>query len=1069
MKKTAPQHLAVGLFLALISSGSTFAAVIFTSGTNGQLNVPAVDSGADSYVLDGGGIFVGPFSAVFNSGLTITGDNGNTDVVTVDNDNHSIINNGVLNGGNDGDGIRVNKDITNSGGITNNDGAKIIGKRGINDDGKQEVHVTNLGEITGLDGDGIRVGDDSVITNGNVLGTDTGKIEGKDGGAGIRGEDNLTVTNNSGSVILGDDDGIDTGDDASIINSSGSSITGGNRGINAEGSDGLTVFNRGSITGNGEDGIDSDDFASITNYASGIITGTGDDGIDVENNSIVDNYGSITGTGDDGIDIDDDGIVNNYSSGIITGGSGDGIEAKDDLAVNNSGSITGSDDGITLNSGTITNNFGGIISGGSGGGDAGVEGSGPGTVDVNNNFGGLITGFTGVKLSGDSADLVENSGTITGTGGTAIKMGSGDDTTNINNGSTINGDVDGGDDVDTVNFSGNNTTDGDVFGYEEANKTGGGFSLVEGSLESDEVNVKDGLLTLTEGLDATTTAVGGFGDPAELGGAGTFTSDSFAIDSRGVISPGLRPLSIDFSKSIGTMTLAGDTVFSSNSTYRVDFNPWSGSHDQIDVLGDLDLNGGSRLAVGPTNVDAPIQDDRYLVIDQTAAVDGDETSGNFTDHFFVLENDVINDQADSPYWVASPGTFYSSAVSLGSFVSEEDVYLTVHHDYTNIPGLSESGHAFAGYLNNILSEAPDHSTLADFLGFIDYSDDYLTADVLNSYNPTLHVSAGDTLLHTGHSLNRLIENHLAGLRNRAAPVAPAPQPQYDAKGGMLPSDKSGYAAPVYGHKWTAWATGSYESLNYERGSGLGDLDGDTAAATFGIDYQVNDSFYLGVVGQLGRTDYDEGRYTELDIDSSYFGLYGTYDNANGYYLDFLLAYSDHDIDTQRYVYPGSTSASYGADGFTGMLGGGYMMSNQGVWSWGPVASVEYQSLDIDSFSESGLLGLNANSRDVDSLRSLLGIKAEYTSGRFDWDGAVRWAHDFSGDDDRDITAGFGGIGGGFRTSAYDRAEDAVILNLGVSTNLTESFSVGLSYFGEISLDDNGVDSHGGALEARFSF
>jgi len=978
-----------------------------------------------------------------------------------------------------------------------------MGDDGIDVENNSTVH--NSGTITGTGDDGIDIDDDGVVNNystGIIIGgngdgieakhgltvNNTGSITGSDDG--ISAFNGADITNNLGGTITGlGNDGISAWNDAEITNNG--TITGGDRGINAEGSDNLIVKNYGSIIGLSEDGIDTNDGANITNYFGGIITGMGDDGIDVEDNSTVNNSGSITGTGDDGVDIDNGGTVNNYSTGVITGSNGDGINAEhsNNLTVENTGSITGSDDGIDTNDdASITNNVGGTITGLNGDGIAlssgTVTNNNGGTIRANNGVGvikdsggvadimnmGLITGLTGIELSGNSEDIVDNSGTITGTDGTAIKMGLGDDTVFLKNGSLVNGEITGQEDFDIINFAGTNITNGDIKKFEEAYKYGGGYSLVNGRLQTDYLNVTSGQLTLTDGLKGTdsqnvvTTDVSN----GELGGEDTFRSDMTNIYGGGILSPGLRPLSVNSAMAVGSLRHNGDLNFYAGSVNRVDFNPITTTHDVIRMDGDLIINPGSVMLVGPTNVDSPLQDGDYTVINDNGA----NTSAAFNSVSFTLDPTVVHgEEQDSPYNVTNTGIFNSSVVRLSSHLHTDDVQLEVEHDYTNISGLSDSGNAFAEYLNDILSEAPDHSTLADFLGFIDYSDEDMAADVLNSYDPTLHISAGDTLLHTGHSLNRLVENHLDLLRHKG--VTPAPAPQYDAKGGMAPDDKSGYIAPAYGHKWTAWVSGSFESLNYERGgsssSSLKDLDGDTAAATFGIDYKVNDTFYLGIMGQLGRTDLDEGSYTEVETDSSYFGLYGTYDNPSGYYLDFLLAYGDHDIDTQRFVYPGSTSASYGADGFTGMIGGGYMMGDQGVWRWGPVASLEYQSMDIDSFSESGLLGLSVNSRDVDSLRTLLGIKAEYTGGRFDWYGAVRWAHDFSGDDDRDITAGFAGIGGGFTTSAYDRAEDALILNLGVNSNITESFSVGLGYFGEISLDDNGVDSHGGFLEAAFSF
>ena len=151
-----------------------------------------------------------------------------------------------------------------------------------------------------------------------------------------------------------------------------------------------------------------------------------------------------------------------------------------------------------------------------------------------------------------------------------------------------------------------------------------------------------------------------------------------------------------------------------------------------------------------------------------------------------------------------------------------------------------------------------------------------------------------------------------------------------------------------------------------------------------------------------------------------------------------------------------------------MLGAGYMMGEVGSWQWGPVASVEYQDLDVDGFKESGS-SLTVGQRDVESLRSLVGFKASGVAGGLNWNGAVRWAHDFTADDDRDISAGFIGLPGSFTSSGGERGEDSLILNAGINKDISDRVNVGLSYFGEISLDDDGFESHGGALELNISF
>ena len=557
-------------------------------------------------------------------------------------------------------------------------------------------------------------------------------------------------------------------------------------------------------------------------------------------------------------------------------------------------------------------------------------------------------------------------------------------------------------------MAGSNRTDGDIYNFERVFVES--ESAVNGSLEAGEVYLTAGQLSIS----------------------GTLISTITNINISGIFSPGMPDL-------VGNISHIGTLNFNADSFYRVDFDPTNSTHDEITQIGDLMIDPSSSLQVRPISVDNPLQDGEYLIITHIVT----EPSGTctpFQQHSIYLDPSVV-DADDTTYDVTNTGGFTSSAVTLNTISRDHELYLTVDHDYTKLAGLSAGGMAMGEYLNGLVDDPTGNDGLADFLGYLDYSDDSSGAAALNSYNPSLHVSAGDTLLHMGHSLGRLVENHLELLRLKA---------------------------PV--NQWKVWTNGAFESSSYERGD-EGELEGDNRTATVGVDYLVNERFILGFFGQLGNAGLDADN-NELDIDSTYFGFYGNCNYEGGLYVDFLLAYGDHEIDSGRMIFPlGMTDASYDADGYTGMISGGYNMGDaSSSWNWSPVASIEFQSMDIDGFTESGDLPLTIDSREADSLRSLIGVKGEYTSSdSLDWYGLLRWAHDFSADDDRDIKASFGDLDGGFTTTANDRSEDAIVLNLGVVCSITENFTVGLSYFGEISLDDDGADSHGGALEAAFSF
>jgi len=375
--------------------------------------------------------------------------------------------------------------------------------------------IGNSGTISAAAEDAIRLFGGTVNNTGSITG---GSAAGYSAGAdGVQVEANGTVTiNNTGSgAISADRHGINGGANSTVTVVNGAPGVGGNL---------------ATITGNNGSGVGLDGSGSVTNY--GTISGNfaNATGSDINGSTPGSpNGGGPDGTNDgDGDGIDIDGLATIINFGLIrgTGAGGTGSDGRPNTA-----------EGIAAGGGNITNHAGATIIG-LGLGilvDDSATGNAPFGTNITNS--GTITGtnVTAIRLIGVQQDTIDNAGTIS-TGGThAIQFGDGNDRLVLRAASSITGISDGeaGDDyLDYRSWTGSGVSVNLVAGT--ASGTGGvaGFESVTASAQADSIN----------GNAAANTIYGFNGDDVIQGGDGNDTLDgedgfdiaSFADASRAV-------------------------------------------------------------------------------------------------------------------------------------------------------------------------------------------------------------------------------------------------------------------------------------------------------------------------------------------------------------------------------------------------------------------------------------------------------------------------------------------------------------------------------------------------------
>lgn len=806
---------------------------------------------------------------------------------------------------------------------------------------------------------------------------------------------------------------------------------------------------------------------------SGVIL-TGDpvemDGIDVSvTGYTIENLGTLD-VAQYGIYTDVDGlIVNNHENAVIQGGSA-GVFADTGLDLRNHGGIAGlTGAGVDALDGTVIHNYGtGSIVGASDGisifGASGLEST------VTNE--GSITGTTGVGIfaaGGTVSVRVNNSGTISGNLA-AIQLQGAFNEINLEQGSEVIGVIVGGDGFNTLNFTAGavgfaddgNIVHGDVQGMDTINKDGSGFAFIGEignfhDVQAGSINVISGGLFINgnvDGLDGNTqiTADGG-----ELGGVDDGTGWNADIDllNGGGIGAGSTPLVLALppQDAVGILSINGDVTHAldSDSYVRVNIIPQTGidpgvNSDLIVNIGSYDV-GNADIRITPTDRSQVLSDGTYTIIDSDRSILGLDTSLGSVKLQLDENASVISD---------SVLTEYFTEVRLADG-DDTNVVLDIQHDYEGLPGLTPTQTVLASVLDaSINNPAP---SIQEFIASLDYSDLGTVQATLTALDPSTTFGVTNSVVSGNYRLHRLTQQHLAGVRNIERITETGPSTT-DAKGAEV-ADSTTTHSFGRGH---AWGSLSYDWQNHDASANSADYDGETGAFTAGFDWRVAPRLVFGLVVDGSKGDLD-GEGFGSDVDSLRTAVYGTWGAGTGFYSDFLVGYGDHSLDsTRRFPIGGSVSGDTDASSLQALWTVGYTMGDARV-KYGPFAGLEYQNVDVDGFTESGLpLTMKVDGYDVDSFRALIGYRIDADLGTIRPYGLIAYAHEFE-DGETNTTATFGNVP--FRISGAEQSS-AFLIALGAGIQLTDNLILDIGYRGEIATDD-GMSSHGGSLALDYSF
>jgi outer membrane lipase/esterase len=241
---------------------------------------------------------------------------------------------------------------------------------------------------------------------------------------------------------------------------------------------------------------------------------------------------------------------------------------------------------------------------------------------------------------------------------------------------------------------------------------------------------------------------------------------------------------------------------------------------------------------------------------------------------------------------------------------------------------------------------------------------------------------------------------------------------------------------------------------------------DNVNLTIGADVRANDNFSGGIAMNIGQhnADYSGGGGYKLQ-DISGLG-YLTYHQGGGYIGGYVDFGQDNFSDIERRIQLGNYSRTETAKADGNHLGGGLT----GGWWFdisslrtGPFATVEWQTVKVDSYSEasSDSSSMWFGSQQRDSLVSTLGwrLQGHWQAGSVMLApyAELAWNHD-SKADPREITAGLNGMPGGFSLVGFTPDKTWGTGDVGVSAQFSQAWSGWFGYSGRFSDDSQKYNS-----------
>jgi len=566
------------------------------------------------------------------------------------------------------------------------------------------------------------------------------------------------------------------------------------------------------------------------------------------------------------------------------------------------------------------------------------------------------------------------------------------------------------------------------------------WAIDGGSLVLTDVDYGSGAVAAKLDLSGTTGALS-LGADATLGGSGTLrtVAGGFALD--GTLDPAtwantgtlasditndisaadIAAIGVEQTSTLGKLTIEGDTTLGATAVYKVDAHIDGTGADSIEIVGTGTIDPAAKveLALAPGTWNGP---STYTILSADGGLGGTEFSAltSTTDYLFLN-------------------------VAL-SYPNANDVALNLTRNGNFATVGTTHNQTATGVAINSLSD--NHAVIGALMGTTDAAE---ARSAFDSLSGEIYSSTGTALLQASSHLRDLIGGRFFESEN----------------GGR----QRGVWGTVYGYD--AKLKGD-ANASEARTESFGFAVGGDIPVPFG------DSGNVGVL--LGYEDADvkskRGHIAKSEVETFNVGAYfGT--SFNGFQIRSGVAHSRHDIDTARDVRAGTlagrNTSSYDAT-LTQAFGElAYPIQIGGTLEVAPYGGLQQLWLDVDGALERGSeatlrtrdwkknvtfsqVGLRFKTADLDPSEEI----------KFFMHGDLGWSHAFDKADGghhrrfENATE----VSSDFSVRGARLAEDAFVVGLGVSAEITARQSIGLDYKGEFS---GRQTQHGGKLHWSLRF